>query len=466
MTTAEDLTPGSARCPGAPSLQELLDQERNPVPAPLRDTSYVYLGSEDIPADRYFSREWHDLEVERVWKKAWQVACREEDIPDAGDHVVYDVVDDSLIVTRQPDGSVRAFHNSCLHRGTTLRAESGSVRRFRCPFHGFTWDLDGALVEVPNAWDFPHVMAEKERFSLPEAKVASWGGFVFVNLDPEAAPLEQHLEVLPDHFAHWKLETRWKQFHAVKVVPCNWKVAVEAFIESFHVIDTHPQILDCTADANTQYDVWPGVANVNRMINAFGVPSPHVMDQVDDQAVAEAALALFGRRVIGTDPIEVPEGMTPRMVVADRVREGMTKATGVDHSGITDCEALDAIQYFVFPNFAPWAGPTQSLVYRWRPNGNDPDTCLMDVMRLVPLPEGMPRPPGAPVQHLTLEQSWKEAEGMGGLADVFEQDMANLPRVQKGLKAARKGVTLADYEEIRIRHLHQTLERWLGVREG
>jgi phenylpropionate dioxygenase-like ring-hydroxylating dioxygenase large terminal subunit len=440
-------------------VRSLLAAERNPLPPGLADDGYVHLGSADVPRARYWSKAFHDLEVAHVWRRTWQMACRTEEIPEPGDHVVYDIAGESLIVTRVDYRTIRAFHNACLHRGTQLRVEGGSVGRFRCPFHGWTWNLDGTLAEIPNAWDFPH--AEPDAFCLPEANVAEWAGWVFVNLAPDPVPFERYAARLVDHFAHWPLDRRYVQFHASKVVPTNWKVCMEAFIESYHVIDTHPQILEFTADANTEYSVWDEHEHVNRMINAFAVASPH-LDPMTEQEVADAHLGYFARLPAGTVP--VAEGGTARQAVAEVLRGVLTTTTGVDHTAVTDCEALDAIEYYLFPNFAPWAGPLQSLVYRWRPNGDDPESCVMDVYRLAPFPEGE-RPAPAPHTHLTVDQPWSEAPGMGGLAAIFAQDMSNLPRVQRGLHSSGKpGVTLGNYQEVRIRHIHRTIDRY--IREG
>ena len=98
---------------------------------------------------------------------------------------------DSLIVVRTAPDEVRAYINSCLHRGTMLRTQGGCVKQFRCPFHGFTWSLEGKLIQIPGEWDFPHV--DKSKMSLPEAKVGLWGGFVFVNFDPQCQPPQHAL---------------------------------------------------------------------------------------------------------------------------------------------------------------------------------------------------------------------------------------------------------------------------------
>ena len=130
-----------------PSLQEIYDTDRIVPPAHMREESRVDMGHKDISVERYFDKGYHDKEVDKIWRKTWQWACRLEDIPNVGDHVVYTIVHDSLIVVRTGEGQddIHAYVNSCLHRGTMLRKEGGCVKQFRCPFHGFTWNLDGTL---------------------------------------------------------------------------------------------------------------------------------------------------------------------------------------------------------------------------------------------------------------------------------------------------------------------------------
>jgi phenylpropionate dioxygenase-like ring-hydroxylating dioxygenase large terminal subunit len=450
--------PGYARSSG-PTVQSLLDTDTREVPAVLREESYEYLSSDDIDRTQYFSPEFHDLEVERMWTKVWQVACREEDIPDVGDHVVYDIADSSLIVIRSAPGEIRAYHNSCLHRGTQLRNTGGNVRQLRCPFHGFTWNLDGSLKQIPCARDFPHV--DPAKFGLPTARVGTWGGFVFVNLDPGAGSLEGYLGDVPKHLDAFGLENRFKAVHVAKVMPCNWKVCLEAFLESFHVVATHPQMLLYFGDANTEYDVYAGDPPFNRMITPQAVSSPHLGDGIAQQDILDALFNdLRGGRPEG---LTVPEGTTAREVTAAEMRSRWSERTGLDLSGVSDSEMIDAIQYFVFPNLVPWGGVGSPINYRFQPYGNDPDGCVFDVMMLIPCPPDQPKPRGAATHWLTLEDDWTQAPELGALAHIFNQDSQNLPRIQRGLKASRKpGVTLANYQEIRIRQFHRTLDRYLA----
>jgi len=440
-----------------PSFQDLLDTDSRAVPGALRDHSYVDQGSAGVPKARYTSPEFAALEAEYVWRSTWQMAGREDDIPNLGDHVVYDVADESLLVTRTGSGTIRAFHNSCLHRGTKLRTEDGRVGSFRCPFHGWRWDLDGTLVEMPCEWDFAALRSDPANTRLPEAKVATWAGFVFVNQDHRAESFERYAAKLIDHFVDFPFARCYKAFHAVKEVPANWKVCMEAFGEAYHVLATHPQLVAFSGDANSEYSIWPDAPYVTRFVNAFGVQSPHLGLDGSEQRIVDAFLSFSARG--GGETARVPEGGAARNVLAALFRRRMIAAFG-DIADVSDAEILDAILYHLFPAFSPWAGIGQPLVYRWRP-GPTPDTCFMDVMRLHPLPAG-PRPRPAPQIRLSVDDPWSDAPGIGTLGAVLAQDMANLPRVQAGLKSTGdRMVRFGNYQEGRLRMLHGTIDQFI-----
>jgi phenylpropionate dioxygenase-like ring-hydroxylating dioxygenase large terminal subunit len=452
------MTPGP-RPEGERFVQGLLDAERRAVPLSLRAASSVDLGEDDIPRERYLSAEFAHLEFEKVFQKVWQVVCREEEIAKTGDTWVHDLAGRSVLVVRSSASVVKAYPNACLHRGTQLRSVAGNVNELRCPFHGFTWRLDGSFVGMPCEWDFPGVNTEE--FRLPELKTAIWGGFVFITFDPDPPSLADYLEILPDHFANWPLEDRYTAAHVVRNLRCNWKVALEAFIESYHTVAVHPQLLKTSGDVQTEYDVYPGVAHVNRMITPVGVASLH-RDGVTEQQIVDA---MFMTR---DDPeATVPDGGTARELLAERKRRELEDRTGRDFSSLTDCEALDAIEYFVFPNFVPWAGYTTPLAYGFRPSGDDPGSSLMDVWLLEPLPGEQPRPPAATLRVLGPDDDWAGVTELGYLGPILDQDTATLERVQRGLASSTKpGVTLARYQESRIRHFHATLGRYLDAPDG
>jgi phenylpropionate dioxygenase-like ring-hydroxylating dioxygenase large terminal subunit len=442
-----------------PSVQEVLARDVNPPPDCLRvDAPARHLGLEDVSIDRYFSKDFHDREVEKVWRKTWQMACRLEEIPDVGDHVVYEIVHDSVIVVRVSDTEIRGYINSCLHRGTQLRAQGGNVRHFKCPVHGMTWGLDGTVSGIPCAWDFPHI--DRDRFCLPQVKVGLWGGFVFINFDEHCEPLESYLEILPEHFKAFNLEDRWKAVHGAKIMPCNWKLAQEAFMEGFHIATTHPQSVGYTGDTNTQYDVFEPGRHVSRFIMLEGVASPALGEVPQDKIVADM------QRDIGfysNKPITVGPGETARARLAAHARNRITRSSGRDFSQLSDCESVDLIQYLLFPNLSPWGGMATPLVYRFRPHGDNPEESIMEIMLLFAKgPDGSHPPPVKPTW-IGIEDSWHKVPGIGSAADVTDQDTENLKRIQRGVRASRrKGVVLSNYQESRIRHFHQTLDAYLA----
>jgi phenylpropionate dioxygenase-like ring-hydroxylating dioxygenase large terminal subunit len=455
---------GKARCPGA-TWTDILALDSRPVPDFMREETYEYRGSEPLAASRYTSLEFQQQEYEKLWPYVWQFAARDEDIPEPGDYVVYENAGRSYLVTRQEDGSVKAMHNVCLHRGRKLRTENGTADRFQCPFHGFTWNKDGSLNEIPCSWDFSHI---KDKVAhLPEAEVSSWQGYIFLRENPGGPTIEEYLAPLPDYFKRWRHDQCTTAIWVAKVVPANWKVTMEAFMEAWHTIVTHPQLLPFTGDANTSYNIFGD--NVNVAYTPFGVISPHIDPEGKEQQwIVDEFIKYNGRSADNYDDdpyaVTVPKGMSARRALGDAMRANFAKTFGHAemHEQATDAELLDAFVYNVFPNFAPWGGYMPNIVYRWRP-WKDPDHCLMEVRILVRVPEGQPIPHGVPMKFLSDDEPWTAAPELGVLGHVFEQDMDNLPYVQEGLKASKTGeIQLGDYQEIRIRQFHQTLDKYLS----
>lgn len=459
MNKAEDKKQGDGGRFEGTTFQDLLDLESVEVPDFLRIKSNPHLGDEDLSMDRYTSQEFFDRERSHMWSRVWQMACREEDISEPGDHHVYNIIDSSVIVTRTPSGGIKGYINSCLHRGRCLRDESGTVNEFRCPFHGATWNLDGEFQGIPCQWDFEHL--EERDMSLPEVQVGTWGGFVFINFDPDCESLESYMDVMPEHFSRYPLEDYFKGVHVQRVMNCNWKVGAEAFMESWHTVETHKQILTFTGDENSQYDTFGD--NVSRSVTPMAVHSPH-LEEISDEAIIRDILKLSGRMALDSDEgVEMPDGVSARRYVADMNRELFEEASGQDLSDATMAELEDAILYSLFPNFQVWIGYNGNIVYRFLPNGDDPHSCIFDVMILLRYPKGSERPEPANCIVLPVEDSFSSVPELGALGPVFDQDDANLPAVQRGMKASKKGaVSLASYQESRIRHLHATLDKYVN----
>ena len=512
------------------SQTELLDQDTHPVHPPLREESRqgVSDGNTRVPAWYYTSREFHDLEVEKLWSRVWQLACLEEEIPSVGDYHVYEIADMSFLIVRTGEGSdsIKAYRNACLHRGRLLREQHGQgAKNLRCAFHGWAWNLDGSMKEIPCEWDFPSV--RKEDYSLPEASVGTWDGFVFINPDRDAEPLADFLAGFDVHFEKYPFARKVKVAHVEKIMECNWKACQEAFMEAYHVVATHPTLMQTLGDANTRYDSW---GNFSRAISPQQIDSPHLADmprwetdpdgrqfvryrhpmnghiyeRMDTSNPAAESLVriidLDGHESVfepdGTwisgpitqaDPhlliwiggpspdgvFDVPVMTKPdveseadarAITAATRREEWRQKAGGdIDPEEFSDADLVDAIWYSVFPNWSPW-GTFNPLMYRFRPNGNDPDSCIFEVMMFVPWGDQEHRPAPATVTRLGPHDDWTLAPELGATAKIFQQDSVNLPHVQRGLKAQeQQEVVFADYNETKIRHFYEHLYEWLEI---
>ncbi|HET8711908.1 MAG TPA: aromatic ring-hydroxylating dioxygenase subunit alpha [Spongiibacteraceae bacterium] len=461
MSAQQKMKKGDARCPGAPSTQEIIASDKVKAPFWVTCESYEFLGDEDVTKDRYIDPDFQKKEFERLWPRTWQFACREEHIPEVGDYHVYDIGPYSFIVTRVAKNEIRAYYNACLHRGTKLRASGteGNTSEFKCSFHGWSWNLDGTNKEILCQWDFPHV--DRAKLNLPQARVETLGGFVFINMDPAAPSLEEYIG--PEAMAHikaWKLEDRYVALHVVKTIPSNWKLNIEAFMEAYHVLDTHPQVSVSNADANSQYDTFG--EHVNRFISTLGVLSPHHYGKYTEQDIFDQ-FTIGDPEALGDSKPKLPEGVTARQAMADMFRTMYEKANNADLGGVSDAELLDCFSYTLFPNLFLFPGISLPMVYRFRPHPKDHRKSIYEVFFLRPVPKDGARPyPAEPIR-LREDQSFTEAEGMpAGFGNILDQDTDNLILQQEGLEAsAKRGLTLANYQEIRIRHFQHAIDKYV-----
>lgn len=441
-----------------PTYQQIIAGDKVPPPPDMRQSADRDLGTDGVPKNRYFSPAFHRLEVERMWSRVWQFACREEEIPEVGDVHVYELADYSFIIVRAAENEIKAYYNSCLHRGTKLCTVNTNVQQLRCPFHGFTWALDGSLKEVPCRWDFPQI--KDESFGLPEARVATWAGFVFINMDPDAMPLEEYLEDLPAQMAERHQEEMYIAAYGRHVVPANWKAALESFIEAYHIPELHSETWQYQGADTTQYDAFPGWRHMNRSLQPIGFPTLEGRPEVSEQEVLDA----WYKVVKGEKAPTLAPGMTARGFIADFVRDIQSRLTGEDYSRTSEAECIDVVQYLLFPNMILFRGislPSHSI-YRFRPNKNDPDSCIFDLIILRHIPPGQPRPePAEPVD--MSKELYSEGKLLPGwLGIIYDQDMVNLYNLQQGLKAGGvPEITLGRYQEVRIRHFQQTLTSYV-----
>lgn len=430
-----------------------LDMDSRTAPEVLRINSPDLVEDFEVPISRFTTREFHEIEKEKVWPKTWQWACREEEIPEPGDTHVYEIAGTSILLVRQPDRSIKAYPNSCLHRGRQLRSYNGRTPDLRCPFHGICWNLDGSMKHMPFPWDFPNYNAEEWR--LPEFKVDTWGGFVWVNQDPKCEPLADALGVIPEHFKDWHLEDRYMVANVSKVMRCNWKVAMDAFVEAMHVVATHPQQLNAFGCVTSQYDV---IGNTSRTLSAImGSSMPLLRQNPTEQEKWDSMMHPY---LYKGDLPKIPEGVTARRFAADAVRNSLRDILGPEADHKSDAEVLDLIYYTAFPNSEIWGGLGSRWQYRWRPYDDRHDMCVMDMVFLAPF-KGE-RPPPAENHFLGPDEPWTEAEELGMFGRFENQDAFNLEAQQRGLESSvEKTLRMSRYQESRIRHFHRMLNDYI-----
>ncbi|GGC37040.1 hypothetical protein GCM10011371_25570 [Novosphingobium marinum] len=457
---AQTLSEEAYRKPDNPTTQDILHRDGRPVHPVFEVEAPKFLGDEDIDFARYTSREFMEREFTHLWPRVWQWACREEHIPEPGDYYLYEIGRKSVIVLRDNEDRIRAYVNSCLHRGTKLRSghREGSTAQLSCPFHGWTWSLEGELTKVPCAWDAPHI--RDRDFRLPELKVGLWGGFVFINFDRDAPPLEEYIDPLPEHFLNFDMENRFVEIHIEKELFCNWKAAKEAFIENYHTQTTHPELLAAAYDEPTQYDILG--KHVSRFLNAFGVSSPHLDKPLTERELLDTMLVGDRDKLVKASAGE--DGETARTIMARTLRAALGEAYGNDLSRFTDTEIIDVSQYGLFPNMIIYPQFTLPVAYRFRPIGRDPDRSLFELMMLRQVPDDGPRPEPAEPVRLKEDESFSKVPGFDRtLAHVFDQDTDNVRAQQEGFYASEKGAqTLLNYQEVRVRYLEQTVDEYLA----
>ena len=201
----------------------------------------------DLPLGRYTDPAFFEIEKERLWKKTWVLVAFGNEVPEQGSYKSIDVLGTPVIVVRDKQGEIRAFHNVCKHRGAKVcQQQSGTVQNFRCPYHSWTYNFDGSLIYVPDEHEFPGL--KKEDKSLTPLRCERLGNLVFVNFDPDARPLTSFFEGISELMADVPFE-RVELHDTLKwEIDCNWKCGHDAFVETYHVKFIHPTTAHQTLD--------------------------------------------------------------------------------------------------------------------------------------------------------------------------------------------------------------------------
>jgi len=432
------------------------------------DRSLLVRPDGTIPKERYLSRDFLDVELDRVWSRIWQVAGREEEFPAPGDFLEYEIGDESVLVVRGRDARLHAFYNSCLHKGTRLAEGCGRFDEatdggdIRCPYHAWRYALDGRLVEVVDADEFPGL---PEGLALTNVRVDTWGGFVWLCLDPDAPSLRDFLDPLPALLAPYHLDEYRFRAYLTTVLPANWKVVIEAFAEGYHVQGTHPQTLPWVDDVGIQYEQFETHAHYGRLAGARRVlrGSPRLGlddDAFDESEILMGMVAGLGGAFLGDERAAVDqlraEGL-PRgeLLGAYQARRmDMLSSRGFDVSGLEPDQMTSADDVHWFPNMVGPIYPGSAILFRVRPNGTDPDSAIKDTWVLEwPSPDAAWEMPRRRRWDDWTERDWGE---------ITNQDYANMARVQEGLRSRGcTGVRLATRQESNIAHLHRVIDRYL-----
>ncbi len=443
-----------------------------------------------IPKSRYTSREFADLEFEKLWPKVWQIACREEELPNPGDFVEYRIGDQSIVVVRDEEGKIRAFHNACLHRGTQLCSETGNMAEFKCRFHGWRWNLAGEIREVPDGGDFAAELVSRANLMLPRVLADTWGGFVWVNMDLEAEPLLEFLDPMPSVVARYEPEKMRFLRRRSTIMPCNWKVALDAFNEAYHLAATHIEdvggirggkpmegfltrpeernkrgatagsfgIVYTLYDRHSIYSSSEAVVDalMNRPISALGDDPKasllgHLRNQVT-QAFAHESEVAFVEAMTEISGDETVGGFL------NRVRRETAALHGADYSHLTDYDMLRNLVTHYFPNITGVILAGNWIFFRFRPNGRDPDSSIFDVYFLHRFGDG--EEPPAPEEFYA---DWRDHEDWG---ITLLQDFNNMAFVQRGLRQNNDEDIRLGRQEQNIRNMHRVLETYVYPKES
>jgi phenylpropionate dioxygenase-like ring-hydroxylating dioxygenase large terminal subunit len=423
-------------------------------------------GDGRVPKARYISAEFARLELDRLWNRVWQIACREEELAEPGDFVEYEIGDQSVLVVRGEDGAISAFHNACLHRGTRLAAGTGCFTDddIICRYHAWRYALDGRLTEVVDAHEFDEL---PEGLRLAGVRVECWGGFVFVNPDAGAEPLLDFLEPIPSLLSAYHLEDMRLRAHLSTVLPANWKSVVDAFNESYHVQGTHPQILAWTDDVSIAYEQLGKHARYGRLAGARRElrPSPRLElreDEYDEGEILAALVGGLGGAFLADERALVDELRATGLPRGELLpayqsrRLELFAARGLDVSGFEADQMTSAEDVYCFPNVVGPIYPGSAILFRARPFGLDPDRAIHDTWVLE-----WPRP-GKERRRVERRfyPDWTEHEW----GEITNQDYANMAEVQTGMKSAGfDGLRLNPRQEANLLHMHRVIDGYLGA---
>jgi len=441
-----------------------------------RDPGALEFRPDLMPIDAYISPAYAELEEERLWSRTWQIVCRAEEIPKVGDFVTHEIIDESIIVVRVSTDEVKAYYNVCQHRGRRLKEGVGNVgQAIICRFHGWSWNIDGSLRTVTDRADWegcPH-FADSD-LALKELRVERWGGWYWVSMDPEIEPLLQYLAPIPEVFEHYDLEDMRFAWYKTLVVPCNWKVMIDAFNEGYHTEATHPQVglrsaLGTVGAAHGRHGMFFFPSPERQAARVAMTPSgldfrPILRDGLKEaRDTLHALTSDYKVRAAERLMEELPATATLPEVIAKLDvlhREELEKAGAQWPERLTAADAARAgTDWHIFPNTIVLPSADSILWYRARPKGRNVDACIFDIWVLERFGEGKAPP--------LKREFYATPEAFAGQNPFLEQDFGNIAAVQQGMKSRGfTGARTNPLQEVPINNFHKTLYRYLDTPPG
>ena len=443
---------------------EYPDNSGNPASAEFKAPLLDYGSARDEEKRRYYDPTVLDREIDRLWRKAWVIVGHVNDIPRPNNFLKAEIGRDSILLIRQADGAIRAMHNVCQHRGTILVTQDyGSTKILACPFHGWQWNNDGSLRKIMKPETY-RKSALCYDLDLPEVKVAVWKGWLFVNMDPACASLE---EFIPQEFRD--VHEAYEFDRMVRVVDVqqdwhvNWKTAMEAFLEAYHLEALHPQMNPFFDAYENQIDLYEN--GFARTIHANLRPNPTSADFRPEGLPEECKVFL---REAGVTDDEMPadiDGVRPAILKAKRNNQD---SLGIDYSRFSDGQVIDNWNDSIFPSCTFSFVPEGVLVQRWMPHATNPrithyhyQVYILPGIKEVPSYMGVP-PEADRTGTKILQRTYADTGDLDILGPVLAQDAMFIPRVQRGIETIGfRGAILSDLE-IRIRQFYDVYDRMMA----
>jgi phenylpropionate dioxygenase-like ring-hydroxylating dioxygenase large terminal subunit len=424
---------------------------RNRVNPAWGDEPYFTTGVE-----RYIDAGFAKLEKSRLWPSVWQMACREEEIAEVGEYFEYVSAGRSILLVRSSPGVIKGFYNSCLHRGTQLKVGCGRMKNITCPYHGWRWSLTGRNRYVHDLPDFRGLQSKD--LQLPECRVDIWGGFVFLNLSENAPSLTDYLGPIVGQLAPYRLEDQRVQFWRSTVIRCNWKIAIEAFGECYHFAETHPRLMESIDDVGVFYET---LGAHSRFILENAKTSPRFVGHVSEQDILTNMVDVYvSIGLMNARDKEAFEALKRRPTQQDTsFRDSFIDWLRTIYAPVLPDlppkQYLEAWTYSVFPNLSVVATPGVSIVATTRPNGDDPDSCILDHATIRLAQETSVERVKRRVVLESEDYEWGE---------VNQQDWDMMARIQRGMHArADKDHVLrfASYQEKHLINRNRMIDEYL-----